>query len=107
MAQRRRHLLTDTEHVVSHRRKARPRGGPGRCPSANNGAVIDALNQTWNAMIGEGGPFAFSDTEVRGMTMKTFDSAPPNLRLVWESSIAHGDKLVVSFAWRGGGGEGD
>jgi len=59
--------------------------------------VIDALNQTWNAMIGEGGPFAFSDTEVRGMTMKTFDSAPPNLRLVWESSIAHGDKPYLVF----------
>ncbi len=60
-------------------------------------AVIDALNQTWNALTADGAPFAHSETEVRGMTMKTFDSAPPNLRMVWEMSAAHGDKPYLVY----------
>ncbi|MGB1506854.1 MAG: AMP-binding protein, partial [Acidimicrobiales bacterium] len=59
--------------------------------------MIDALNQTWDALIADGAPFAHSETEVRGMTMKTFDSAPPNLRMVWEMSAAHGDKPYLVY----------
>ena len=59
--------------------------------------MIDALNSTWDALSDEGGPFAHSETEVRGMTMKVFDAAPPNMRLLWEASAAHGDNPYIVF----------
>jgi len=54
--------------------------------------VIDALNATWDAMIAEGQPFAMTETEVRGIPMRVFTSAPPDMRFIWEMSAGHGDK---------------
>ena len=43
---------------------------------------------------------------VGGRTGEASEMATPSITLSrW--AIAHGDKLVVSFAWRGGGGGGD
>ena len=53
--------------------------------------------QTWNEMTAEGSPFSFSTQDVRGMPMRVFDAAPPNMRLVWEGSAAHGDQPYIVF----------
>jgi len=66
-------------------------------PSAINRPVIDVLHATWNALTADGAPFATHETEVRGIPMRVFDSAPPNMRLVWEASAAHGDKPYIVF----------
>ncbi|MEM9467186.1 MAG: class I adenylate-forming enzyme family protein [Actinomycetota bacterium] len=59
--------------------------------------MIDALNATWNAMTGEGQPFAMTETEVRGIPMRVFTGAPPNMRFIWEMSAGHGDKPYIVF----------
>ena len=53
---------------------------------AINDPVIDILKQTWAELLAEGSPFAWSTQEVRGMPMRVFDTAPPNMRFVWELS---------------------
>lgn len=44
-----------------------------------------------------GSPFATTFTEVRGAQLKTFVSAPPTMRAIWESTIVHGDKDYVVY----------
>ena len=53
--------------------------------------------ETWAELTAPGAPFAWSETEVRGMTMRTFDAAPPNMRLLWESSAAYGDATYLVY----------
>ena len=44
-----------------------------------------------------GSPFATTMTEVRGISIKTFVSAPPTMRVIWENSIGHADKDYVVY----------
>jgi long-chain acyl-CoA synthetase len=44
-----------------------------------------------------GSPFATTMSEVRGVTMKTFVSAPPTMRVIWENSIGHADKDYIVY----------
>ncbi len=44
-----------------------------------------------------GSPFATTMTDVRGISIKTFVSAPPNMRVIWENSIGHADKDYVVY----------
>ncbi len=53
--------------------------------------------QTWNEMSSEGAPFAWTIQEVRGIPMRVFDAAPPNMRLVWEGAAAHGDNPYLVY----------
>jgi long-chain acyl-CoA synthetase len=59
--------------------------------------VIDHLRAAWDELTAPGAPFATSDIEVRGVPMRVIDSAPPNLRAVWEASAAHGDSDYVVY----------
>jgi hypothetical protein len=38
-----------------------------------------------------------STIEVRGVPMRVFDSAPPNMRVLWEMTAAHGDKTYIVY----------
>lgn len=42
-------------------------------------------------------PFHMSTIEVRGVPTRVFDSAPPNMRLLWEATAAHGDKTYIVY----------
>jgi long-chain acyl-CoA synthetase len=42
-------------------------------------------------------PFHMSTIEVRGVPVRVFDSAPPNMRMLWESTAAHGDKTYICY----------
>ncbi len=46
---------------------------------------------------GPGSPFAVTTIEVRGQQLKTFAAAPPNMRVVWEMTAAHGDKKYIVY----------
>lgn len=48
-------------------------------------------------MLAQGSPFAWSTQEVRGMQMRVFDSAPPNMRFVWELSAQYADRPYLVF----------
>jgi len=59
--------------------------------------VIDVLKSTWEELTAPGAQFAWSEQEVRGMTMRVFDAAPPDMRFLWEMSAAFGDKPYIVF----------
>ncbi len=46
---------------------------------------------------GPGSPFATTTIEVRGVKLKAFASAPPNMRAIWEGSAAHADKDYLVY----------
>lgn len=48
-------------------------------------------------LIAPGSPYEVTTVEVRGQTLKTYKTAPPNLRAVWEASVAHGDKDYIIY----------
>ncbi|MCB0991834.1 MAG: acyl--CoA ligase, partial [Acidimicrobiales bacterium] len=43
------------------------------------------------------GPFAITTTEVRGIPLRAYAAAPPNMRFVWEMSAAHGDAEYIVY----------
>jgi long-chain acyl-CoA synthetase len=59
--------------------------------------VIEHLQSTWTAMTAPGSPFALTDATVRGIPMKVFAAAPPNLRAVWELATAFGDRTYIVY----------
>jgi len=59
--------------------------------------VIDVLKSTWEELTAPGAQFAFSEQEVRGMTMRVFDGAPPDMRFLWEMSAGFGDKPYIVY----------
>jgi acyl-CoA synthetase (AMP-forming)/AMP-acid ligase II len=50
-----------------------------------------------NEITGPGSPFAVTTEVVRGVTLKSFAAAPPNMRSMWEMSAAHGDKDYLVY----------
>jgi long-chain acyl-CoA synthetase len=59
--------------------------------------VIDHLRAAWAEMTAPGAMFAMSETVVRGVPIRVFDGAPPNMRTIWEMSAAHADKVYVVY----------
>jgi len=59
--------------------------------------VIHHYRQARAELEAEGMPFHMSTIEVRGVPVRVFDSAPPNLRLLWEATAAHGDKKYIVY----------
>jgi len=55
------------------------------------------LKSTWEEFTAPGAQFAYSTKEVRGIPMRVFDSAPPDMRMLWEMSAGYGDKPYVVF----------
>ncbi len=58
---------------------------------------IEILKETYDELLAPGGGFSWSVQEVRGMPMRVFDAAPPNMRAIWELSAPHGDKTYLVF----------
>ena len=59
--------------------------------------VIEHYIAARKEIEGPGSPFAVTTVEVRGQTLKTFAAAPPNMRVVWEMTAAHGDKKYIVY----------
>ncbi len=58
--------------------------------------MYDQLREVWAELTAPGAPFEVTDVEVRGVTLKTYATAPPSLRELWLSSnqFAERDYLV-------------
>ena len=59
--------------------------------------VIDHLRAAWDELTAPGAFFAMSEIEVRDIPMRVFDGAPPNMRVLWETTAAHADKTYVVY----------
>jgi long-chain acyl-CoA synthetase len=59
--------------------------------------VIDHFRDAWDELTAPGGPFSSTETEIRGVPMRVFDSAPANMRALWEMSVLHGDKTYIVY----------
>jgi long-chain acyl-CoA synthetase len=59
--------------------------------------VINHLRATWEEFIAPGGPFAVTETVVRGVPIKVFENAPANMRVLWEGATFNGDREYVIY----------
>ncbi|MGZ3378455.1 MAG: class I adenylate-forming enzyme family protein [Phenylobacterium sp.] len=56
------------------------------------------LNQAWSDLTAPGAPFEIAEVEVRGARLKAFKNAPPNIRALWLSTAAYGDRDYLVYA---------
>ncbi len=59
--------------------------------------MIDHYKAARAELESPGSPFHMSTIDVRGIPMRVFDSAPPNMRVLWEMTAAHGDKQYICY----------
>ncbi|MFV0306967.1 MAG: class I adenylate-forming enzyme family protein [Desertimonas sp.] len=59
--------------------------------------MIEHLRAARDEMTAPGAPFHMSDIDVRGVTVRTFDAAPPNMRVLWENTALFGDRDYIVF----------
>ena len=62
-----------------------------------DGEMIEHYLAARNEITGPGSPFAVTTEVVRGVTLKSFAAAPPNMRSMWEISAVHGDKDYLVY----------
>jgi long-chain acyl-CoA synthetase len=55
------------------------------------------LDQAWAELTGPGAPFEVVEVDVRGVPTKTFKNAPPNVRALWLSTAAFGDRDYLVY----------
>ena len=60
-------------------------------------AVIDHLRAAWDEMTAPGAPFAMTETTVRDIPMRVFEQAPPNMRVLWETTAPFADRTYVVY----------
>ena len=78
-----------------HRQQAGSHSGTAR---AIIGGVIDHNRAARAELTAPGAPFAIEEIVVRGVRIKTFAAAPPDLRTIWEGASAiHADKLYMVY----------
>jgi long-chain acyl-CoA synthetase len=58
--------------------------------------MMQHLADAWAELTAPGAPFAMRETEIRGVPVREFAAAPPNVRFLWELASARpgGDYLV-------------
>ena len=66
-------------------------------PVGHNEVVIHHYKAARAELEAPGSPFEMTTIEVRGVPVRVFKSAPPNMRLLWEATAAHGDKEYVVY----------
>lgn len=59
--------------------------------------AVDRLTEAWAELTGEGGSFEVVTEDVRGIPMRVFKSALPNMRVMWEMATLQGDKPYIVF----------
>lgn len=60
-------------------------------------AVISHYHAARQELSAPGAPFAVSQTVVRDVAIKVFAGAPPNMRVLWETTAAHADKDYIVY----------
>jgi long-chain acyl-CoA synthetase len=59
--------------------------------------VIEHYDAAWRELTAEGSPFAMTETEVLGVPMRVFASAPPTMRSIWEITAFYTDRTYVVY----------
>jgi long-chain acyl-CoA synthetase len=59
--------------------------------------VIDHYNAAWNELTAPGAMFAMTETEIRGVPMRVFASAPPTMRTIWEIAGGYADRTYLVY----------
>jgi len=59
--------------------------------------VIDHYQAAWEQLTGPEGAFAMTEIEVRGVPMRVFNNAPPDMRVLWELATLHGEKDYIIY----------
>ena len=59
--------------------------------------LIAGFSRAYAELTAPGAPFAWSTQEVQGIPTRTFDSAPPNMRVIWEAAAAKGDAEYLVY----------
>ncbi|HSL57007.1 MAG TPA: class I adenylate-forming enzyme family protein [Acidimicrobiales bacterium] len=59
--------------------------------------MIDHFLAAWDELLAPGTMFEMTETEVRGVPMRVFASAPGSMRFVWELAAGYGDRTYVVF----------
>lgn len=72
-------------------------GDGGSGSEGSNDLGIATLKEAWDELTRPGGAFEIVNQDVRGIPMRLFKSAMPNMRQVWESAALHGDKTYLVF----------
>lgn len=57
----------------------------------------DLFRGAWAALTAPGAQFAWSESEVRGIPMRTYDQAPPSMRFIWELASGYADRDYLVF----------
>ncbi|MBI1199014.1 MAG: AMP-binding protein [Phenylobacterium sp.] len=55
------------------------------------------LDKAWAELTGPGAPFEIVEVEVRGVPIKTFKNAPPNVRALWLSTAQFADRDYLVY----------
>ncbi len=55
------------------------------------------LKSAWSELTGPGGTFEIVDAPVRGQMLRTYKNAPPNIRALWLSTAAYGDRDYLVY----------
>ena len=69
----------------------------GPAPTDGSDPALAAFLEAWGELTGEGGPFATVATEVRGIPMRTYASAFPSLRTLWELTAGYADRTYLVY----------
>ncbi|MET0458537.1 MAG: class I adenylate-forming enzyme family protein [Ilumatobacteraceae bacterium] len=59
--------------------------------------MIDHLRAAWDEMTAPGAPFAMAETTVRDIPMRVFEQAPPNMRVLWETTAPFAESTYVVY----------
>jgi long-chain acyl-CoA synthetase len=59
--------------------------------------MLDHLKAAWTELTAPGGGFALAETTVRGIPMRVFQAAPPDMRSIWELASPRGDATYLVY----------
>ncbi len=71
-------------------------GAPGAGDSAADDLIAD-FNRAYAELTAPGAPFAWTVRDVRGVPTRIFDSAPPDMRGIWELAVAKSDAEYLVY----------
>ena len=55
------------------------------------------LKQAWAELTAPGAPFEVESITVRGIDLRSYKNAPPNVRALWQSTAAFGDRDYLVY----------
>lgn len=55
------------------------------------------LKQAWSELIAPGAPFEIQEVEVRGVRLRAYKNTPPNIRALWLSTAAYGEREYLVY----------